>query len=76
VACKYDSTRTVPLGCGIFGGTNDGPEALDRSLSSEEIASIRAGAVDVTICPFDAVASAGVRFPGTTPPHPVSGVAD
>jgi len=59
-----------------FRGTNDGPEALDRSLSSEEIASIRAGAVDVTICPFDAVASAGVRFPGTTPPHPVSGVAD
>lgn len=51
-----------------FRRTSDGPEALDRSLSSEEIASIRAGAVEVTICLVDAVAHTGVRFPGTTPP--------
>ena len=51
-----------------FRRTGDGPEALDRSLSSEEIASIRAGAVDVTICLVDVVAHTGVRFPGTTPP--------
>ena len=51
-----------------FRRTSDGPEALDRSLSSEEIASIRAGAVDVTIRLVDVVAHTDVRFPGTTPP--------
>ncbi len=51
-----------------FQRTGDGPEALGRSLSSEEIASIRAGAVDVTICLVDVVAYTGVWFPGTTPP--------
>ena len=44
------------------------PEALDRSLSSEELADIRAGTVDVTIRLVDAAGCTGVRFPGTTWP--------
>jgi len=59
-----------------FRRTSNGPEALDCSLSSEDIASIRAGTVEVTIRLFDAVASAGVQFPGTAPSRSISGVAD
>lgn len=63
---RFDADGSA--GLRYFRRTRDGPEALDCSLSSEEIANIRAGTVDVTICLVDAVACTGVRFPGTTRP--------
>ena len=51
-----------------FRRTSDGPEALDCSLSPEEIANIRTATVDVTLCLMDTVARIGVRFPGTKRP--------
>ena len=63
---RFDADGSARLR--YFRRTSDGPEALDSSLSSEEIANIRAGTVDVTICLVDAVARTGVRFPGSTRP--------
>lgn len=62
---RFDADGSARLR--YFRRTGDGPEALDRfSLSSQDIASVRAATVDITICLVDAVACTGVPFPGTT----------
>ncbi len=46
----------------------DGPEALDSRLTVEDISSIRAETVALTVDAVDIVSAAGVRFPGTALP--------
>ena len=46
----------------------DGPEVLENRLTIEEISSIRAEAVSLTVDVVDIVSAAGVRFPGTALP--------
>ena len=46
----------------------DGPELLENRLTIEEIASIRAETVRLTVDVVDIVSAAGVRFPGTALP--------
>ena len=46
----------------------DGPEFLDSRLTVEDISSIRAETVALTVDAVDIVSAAGVRFPGTALP--------
>ena len=47
---------------------DDGPELLTNRLTIEDISSIRAETVALTVDAVDIVSAAGVRFPGTALP--------
>ena len=51
-----------------FRRTADGPKLLDNSLTVENISSIRAETVALTVDVVDIVSGLGVRFPGTALP--------
>ncbi len=51
-----------------FRRTGDGPEILDNRLTIDDISSIRAETVALTLDVVDILSTAGVRFPGTALP--------